>query len=395
MKTIPLTATAKGHAGLLSIVIAVSVFYGCKSSAGNEGGYAQPPQSLPVITLSSTPATTYQEFSASLEGSKDIEIRPQVNGYLDKIYVDEGAYVKKGQPLFYINDRPYREQLNTARAGLAAAKANLNNAQISVSKITPLVQNNVVSDVQLKTAQAAYDAAAANVAQAEAMVQTAVINLGYTLVKAPVDGYIGRIPFKTGSLVGLNTAEALTVISEIKEVYAYFSLSEADFLQFKNQFPGKTIEEKLKQMPPVELVLADNSVYPQKGRVETVSGQFTADMGTISFRASFRNTDRLLRSGNTGKIRIPHAIASALAIPQEATFELQDKVFVFVLADSNKVVSKPVTIAGKSGNYYLVNHGLKPGEKIVYAGLDRLQDGAVILPEPISFDSLLKVRPLL
>ncbi|MEP7377277.1 MAG: efflux RND transporter periplasmic adaptor subunit [Chitinophagaceae bacterium] len=392
MKSIQPTTISK--ASLFFVVITALVIYSCNSSSGNSGGYQQPVQSLPVITVSSTPATTYQEFSASLEGSKDIEIRPQVDGYLDKIYVDEGAHVKKGQPLFHINDHPYREQLNNATAGLAAAKANLANAQINVSKLTPLVENNVVSDVQLKTAQSSYNAAAANVSQAQAMVQAAEINIGYSLIKAPVDGYVGRIPFKTGSLVGLSTAQALTVVSEIKDVYAYFSFSENDFLQFKNQFAGKTIEEKIKQMPAVELILADNSVYPQKGKVQIVSGQFNNSMGAISFRASFQNADGLLRSGNTGRIRIPRAVSSALIVPQEATFELQDKVFVFVLADSNKVVSTPITVTGKSGNYYLVEKGIKAGEKIVYSGLDRLRDGVAILPETISMDSILKVKPL-
>lgn len=386
--------TTINTAGIFIVATAALAIYGCNSSSGNSGGYQQPVQSLPVITVSNMPAITYQEFSASLEGSKDIEIRPQVDGYLDKIYVDEGAYVKKGQPLFHINDRPYREQLNNAKAGLTAAKANLANAQINVSKLTPLVENNVVSDVQLKTAQSSYNAAAANVSQAEAMVQAAEINIGYSLIKAPVDGYVGRIPFKTGSLVGLGTAEALTVVSEIKDVYAYFSFSENDFLQFKNQFPGKTIDEKIKQMPPVELVLADNSVYPLKGKVQTVSGQFNNSMGAISFRASFQNADGLLRSGNTGRIRIPRSVSSALVVPQEATFELQDKVFVFVLADSNKVVSTPITVTGKSGNYYLVDKGISSGQKIVYSGLDRLRDGVAIQPENISMDSILKVKPL-
>lgn len=375
------------------IISGAFVLHACTSSSGNVS-MSQPLQSLPVVTVRNIPATTYQEFSASLEGSKDIEIRPQVDGYVEKIYVDEGAHVRKGQSLFLINDRIYREQLNNARASLSAAKANLVNAQINVSKLTPLVQNNVVSDVQLKTAQAAEDAAAANVAQATAMVRNAEINLSYALIKAPVDGYIGRIPFKTGSLVGLTTVEALTVLSEIKKVYAYFSLSENDFLQFKNQFPGNTIEEKLKQMPPVELVLADNSIYPQKGKVETVSGQFNNSMGAISFRASFQNTDGLLRSGNTGKIRIPRSLDSTLVIPQEATFELQDKVFVFVVGDSNKVAGTPIAVVGKSGSYYLVEKGIQPGQRIVFSGLDRLRDGTAILPQLISIDSLLKVKPL-
>jgi membrane fusion protein (multidrug efflux system) len=226
----------------LWIISVTIVLYACNSSSGNSGAFQMPPQALPVITVASMSATTYQEFTASLEGRKDIEIRPQVDGYIDKIYVDEGAHVKKGQPLFHINDRPYREQLNNAKASLAAAKANLANAQINVSKLTPLVQNNVISDVQLKTAQAAYSAAEANVAQAQAVVQNAQINVGYALITAPANGYIGKIPLKTGSLVGTTTAEPLTVLSETKEVYAYFSLSENDFIQFKNQFPGNTIE---------------------------------------------------------------------------------------------------------------------------------------------------------
>jgi len=284
--------------------------------------------------------------------------------------------------------------LNNAKAGVASAKANLASAQINVSRLTPLVQNNVVSEVQLKTAQAAYDAALANVSQAESMVANAETNIAYTLIKAPVSGYIGRIPFKTGSAVGVSTSEALTMLSEIREIYAYFSLSENDFLQFKNEFPGNTIEDKIKQFPPVELILADNSVYSKKGRVQTISGQFNNSTGSITLRAGFENEGGLLRSGNTGKIRIPKNLTSALIVPQEATFELQNKVFVFLVSDSNTVSSSPINIAGSSGNFYLVDKGLKSGDKIVFSGLDRLREGAHIRPEPISMDSLLKSKPL-
>lgn len=370
------------------------VLFACKSSADNAGGFQMPPQELPVITVASVPAVTYQEYTASLQGKKDIEIRPQVDGYIEKIYVDEGARVRRGQPLFHINDRPYREQLNNAKASLAAAKANLASAQINVNKLAPLVQANVISDVQLKTAQASQSAAEANVAQAEALVQSAQISLGYAIVRAPADGYIGKIPLKTGSLVGVTTAEPLTILSETKEVYAYFSLSETDFIQFKNQFAGNTVEEKIKQMPAVDLVLADNSVYPEKGKVQVAEGLFDRTAGTITFRATFPNANGTLRSGNTGKIRIAKSLGSTIVIPQEATYELQDRVFVFAVGDSNKVVSKPLTISTASGNYYLVQGGVKVGDKIVYTGLDRLRDGAVIVPQPMSMDSLLKARPM-
>jgi len=375
------------------LILSAIAFSGCSDSSANNA-FQQPTPSLPVIQVKETAANTFEEYTASLEGTRNVEIRPQVEGYLEKIYLDEGAFARRGQPLFKINDQVYSSQLVNARANLLAAKANQENAQINVAKITPLVQNNVVSDVQLKTAQAGLDAAKANVAQAEAVVQNASINTGFTLVSAPVDGYIGRIPYKIGSLVGRNDAQPMTVLSEVKDVYAYFSMSEQDFLKFKNEYTGNTVEEKIRQLPPVELILADNTVYPQKGKVGTVEGQFNKTIGTISFRASFPNANGLLRSGNTGKIRIPRQVKSTLVIPQEATFEIQDKVFVFVLGDSNKVASKPITVTGRSGNYYLVEKGVTSGDKIVYSGMDHLKDGMPIVPQSMSLDSLLKVRPM-
>lgn len=381
----------------LTVIIVSSALFlqSCKSKSDG-GGYMQmPPQQLPVITVGSMPATTYQYYSASLQGSRDIEIRPQVDGYIDKIYVDEGAHVKKGQLLFKINAQPYVEQLNNANALYQAAKASMENAEIDVNKLIPLVQNNVISDVQLKSAQAAYNVAKANVAQASAAVQAARINVGYTSITAPANGYIGRLPYKTGSLVGRTTLDPLTVLSETQDVYAYFSMSEINFLQFKDQFPGNTVAEKIKQMPLVELVLANDSVYSQKGKVELAEGQFDKTTGTINFRATFPNAQGLLRSGNTGKVRIVRNLGNSIVIPQEATYELQDKVFVYAVGDSNKVASKPISVAGASGNYYLVQGGIKEGEKIVYTGLERLKDGAVIQPQPISMDSLLKAKPML
>lgn len=376
----------------MTAIALVMTLDNCTPTSGGNAGMQQQAQALPVVTVNNSTATTYKEFSASLQGSKDIEIRAQVDGYLDRIYVDEGALVEKGQQLFKINDQPYRQQLNNARANLAAAKANLANAEINVFKLTPLVENNVVSDIQLRAAKAAYEAALASVTQAEAMVGSAKINLGYTAITAPADGYVGRIDVEPGSLVGTSTVAPLTMLSEIKEVHAYFSFSEREFLDFISRFEGRTIQEKISKMPPVELILADNTVYPFKGRVETVAGQFDNTTGAISFRATFQNASGLLRSGNTGRIRIPRVVESALVVPQEATFELQDKIFVFTVSDSNKVVSTPIQVSDNMDNFYLVENGLKAGDKIVFAGLDRLNDGAVIQPQLISMDSLLSSR---
>jgi len=354
---------------------------------------AAPPPALPVISVSNRPFTTYREYAASLEGSNDIEIRPQVSGYIEKIFVDEGAFVKKGQPLFKINDQPYQEALNTANASLAVAKANQASAEINVNKLEPLVANNVISPIQLKTAQAAYEAATAYVSQANAQVGNAKINIGYSLIKAPVDGYIGRIHIKMGSLVGVTSQDPLTNISEVNEVRAYFSVSEKAFLRFKDEYPGNSLEDKIKNLPAVDLVLSDNTIYPLKGKVEIVAGQFAPGTGAIPFRASFPNPKGVLRSGSTGRVRISISLPAGLVIPQEATYELQDKVFVFLLSDSNKVNSASVHVAGKAGNYYLIDQGLKAGDRVVY-GVETVNDGTVIQPQNMSMDSLMKARPM-
>jgi membrane fusion protein (multidrug efflux system) len=378
----------------MKFVFALSLLVLLYSCSSKPAETAMPPAQLPVMSVVTAPGTTYQEFSASLEGAVNVEIRPQVDGYLEKIYVDEGAYVKAGQPLFKINARVYAEQLNSARSSLLAAQANIQKAQVEVDRLKPLVDNKVVSDVQLKTAKAELDAAKAAAAQVRAMVGSAEINVGYTLITAPVSGYIGRIPYKTGSLVGRGEALPLTLLSDVKEIYAYFSMSEPDFIAFKNKFQGSTIEEKVKSVPPVELIMADNSVFDQKGKIETIEGQFDKTMGAITFRATFPNAGGILRSGNTGKIRITQLFESALIIPQEATFEIQDKVYVYAVADSNKVISKLISISGKTSNYYYVDNGIKAGDKIVLSGIGNLKDGVVIAPQMVSADSLLKTKSL-
>jgi len=375
------------------------VEYGCSSSAAENTGMGMPPPPLPVITITTSSATTYQEFPASLEGKVNVEIRPQVEGYLEKIYVDEGAYVKAGQLLFKIDPRVYDEQLNNAKSNLLAAQANMEKAKVEVDRLTPLVENNVISDVQLKTAKAAYDATKASVEQSKAMVGNAQINVGYTYIKAPVSGYIGRIPYKLGSLVGKGEDQPLTVLSDVSEVYAYFSMSESDFIVFKNKYEGNTLEEKIKHVPPVELILADDSAYTQKGKIELVEGQFDKTVGAINFRASFPNPSRILRTGNTGKIRLPQMFKSVLIVPQDATFEIQDKTFVYAVGDSNKIVTKPITISGRTTNYYYVSNGLKAGEKIVLSSqstmlMGGLRDGMRITPQSVSTDSLLHAKPL-
>ena len=373
-------AILKSTIPFMSTAVLGTAFFlqSCSSSSAESAGTAPPPPELPVIALNAETVTTYSEYNASVTGKRDIEIRPKVDGYLEEIFIDEGAFAKKGQPLFRIDSRNYRTQLSTALAQLESAKAALENASIDVAKVAPLVQNNVVSEVKLRSAKAAYNVAKASVAQAQAQVQEARNNLNYTTITAPADGYIGSIPFKTGSLISSASVQPLTVLSETREVHAYFTMSEVDFIDFKSQATGANWSEKLKRLPEIELVLADNTIYPKKGRVELVEGQFGKTTGTINFRASFPNPEGLLRSGSTGKVRIPKLINNAILVPQEATFELQDKVFVYAVGDSSKVAGKALTITGTKGNFYLVSKGVSPGDKIVFSGIDRLTEGTVI-----------------
>lgn len=377
--------------GVFSILAAILFDRCTEPTAAAVVGATAP--SLPVIQVKEEPVTTFRDFTATVEGAKDIEIRPQVKGILSHIYVDEGAYVEKGQVLFQIDQRPYQESYQQATARLASAEASLKVARINVDRLAPLVQRKVVSDIEQQTAQASYEQAKADVAEAKAQQASAAINLDFTRITAPASGYISAIPYKTGSLVGNGDPQALTVLSETKQMHVYFSMSEKDFMDFKTAYPGATIEEKLSQVPPAELILADGTPYDQKGKVELVEGSFNKEAGAISFRASFPNEHGLLRSGNTGRVRLFGQAIHGVLIPQGATFEIQNKTFAFQLADSNKVQSVPIQIAVKKGNYYVLNSGLKAGDKIVLQGLDRLKNGMQIAPQTVSMDSLVKANP--
>jgi len=379
----PLLNTVKWFNGIntvLTISLLSIILVSCKSSP-EQSAAAPPPPSLPVASIVSGTQTTYQDYPASIEGTDNVEVRPQVSGTLDKVFVDEGALVSAGQPIFKINEQPYRAALNNALAAQHSAEAAVVNANLEVERLTALVQNKVISDFQLKSAKATAQAAKANVEQAKANVSTASINLGYTLIKAPVSGYIGRLAKKRGSLVNPTDVEALTQLSDVHEVHVYFSLGEKDFVNFKSQYAGQTLKDKIKQIPAVTLLLADNTEYAKTGKIDIIDGQFDKTTGAITVRASFPNPAGLLRSGNTGRIRLSLEHKDALIVPGSATIEMQDKVFVFTVGDSSKVKKQAITIVGKSGENYLVNEGVKAGDQLVLSGIDKLQEGMVIQPQ--------------
>ncbi|SFM78678.1 membrane fusion protein, multidrug efflux system [Chitinophaga sp. YR627] len=362
--------------GMLANAIILS---GC-SSGGTQSQTATTP-TVPVATVNSGDAIVYTEYPAKLEGQTDVEIRTQVPGILEKIYVSEGAYVEKGAPLFQIDERPYREEYNNAEGELLAAKAGVAAAKLEIDKLTPLVQNKVVSAYQLKTAQAAYEAALAKEKQASAKAGNAKITLGFSTITAPVSGYIGRLFKKAGSLLAPSDTQPLSYLSDNREVHAYFSIGEADFVTFKDGLKGTSIAEKLKNAPAVSMLLSGGKEYSQTGSLDMVDAAFDKNTGAITLRATFPNKEGLLRSGNSGRIKLALKQSGVISVPQSATFEMQDKTFAFIVDPNNKARQVALTISGSTGSTYYISNGIKHGDRLVLKGLESLRDGVTVKPE--------------
>mgnify|MGYP006144417281 CR=1 FL=1 len=333
---------------------------------------------LPVITIKSETATTSFEYLGVIEGVVNVEIRPQVEGILEEIHIDEGDFVDQGQSLFKINELPYMEQLNNAKANVELERAKLRNAQIEIDRLTPLVENEVIADVQLQTAKSNYEIARAALEQSRALEATAKINLGFTNIKAPVSGYISRIPKRIGNLVTKSDDQPMTVLSDIHDVFVYFSMSESDYL-FYERMKKDTTARKIS--PNVKLIMADGVVYEHTGFIDANSGQIDRSTGSISLRAKFPNPDYLLRSGNTGKVIMEQVHPNVILIPQVATITIQDKTFIFTLDNDNRAIRKEVTIEGKTEEKYIISgKNLMPNDRVVTSGFDRLTEGTKVNP---------------
>lgn len=336
-----------------------------------------------VQTIEKSDVTIYKKYATNIEGEQNVEIRSKVAGFIEKIYIDEGATVKKGQLLFKLSAETLNQQLNAAKANIEVAKSQVEVAQVELEKISPLVQKNIVSPIELQTASSKLNAAKAQLSVAKANYLNAKENLEYTIITSPVDGIVGSIPYKVGSLVGRTEVQPLTTVSDIKNVYAYFTMNEKQLLEFIRSLDGNSMADKIKQMPEVELYLADGSLYTHKGRIETINGMVNPRTGSVNYRAIFPNPDRLLRNGNSGTIKLPTQISSAILLPQKSTFELQGKRFVYVVGTEDKVKSQEVVVSETVGDQIIVQSGLKAGEVIVNDGLIKLREGMQIIPNPI------------
>jgi membrane fusion protein (multidrug efflux system) len=371
------------------ILMALAVTSCASKQTGNQGAGAAPVKEYPVIAIKPQSTKLFKDYPTKLQGQQTVEIRSKISGYIEKIMVDEGAFVKKGQVLFRLNDNDIQATVRSAEAQVKVAEADVSTAKINLEKTKPLVEKNIISKFDLESVDAALQSKVAQLAQANANLQNTKANLQYTLITSPADGNIGTFPYRVGSLVSSSTADPLTTVSNTTNMYAYFSFNEKDFLTLTKSLEGKNLQEKLTRLPDVSLILADNSVYEKPGRIETASGLVDPQTGSINVRAGFPNPEGILRSGGSGTVRIPQYVDSVLIIPQKTAYELQGKHFVYLVGSDNKVKSTEIEVlAGNLKDSYIVTSGLKAGDQIVFEGIAALRNDTEIKPKLVEAGNL-------
>ncbi|MBC3846346.1 efflux RND transporter periplasmic adaptor subunit [Winogradskyella echinorum] len=366
---------------IVSILTIASVFLVLVSCDNNENTQAvtvQQQQALPfpVAQLQTKTVTGFTEYPTTIEGRVNSDVRAKTSGYIEKVYVDEGQKVRKGQVLFKLETQSLSQD-----AG--AAKAQVNVAQVEVDKLIPLVEKNIISPVQLETAKA-------NLAQAKANYSGVTANIGYATIKSPIDGFVGAINFREGALISPSDATPLTTVSQIDEVYAFFSFNEAQYIDHLQRSEGQNKAERIKNSPDLTLILANGKEYSKKGRIQTSTGQINQSTGTIQIRAVFDNPNEILTNGNSGKIRFPIEYKDAIVVPQSATFEQQGNIMIFKLGEDNKVVTSIIEVKGTVDNLYVVEAGITTNDKIVVSGVSKLRNGMAISPQETTFKDAIK-----
>ncbi len=362
------------HLSVAAVLVMCLSFTSCGKQDQNG---SQIIKELAVVSVSSSNVELISSYPAVIKGKQDVEIRPQVSGFITRLAVDEGSVVRKGQTLFIIDPVQYEEAVNAARAAVNVAKANMATAELTAQNKRELAKNNIIGAYDLQMAENSLLSSKALLAQATAQLVNAEKNLSYTRVSSPSDGVVGTIPFRVGSLVSPSIVTPLTTVSDISEMYAYFSMTERQLLGFTAK--GTSSKDILSTMPSVQLKLIDGTIYGDTGKVETMSGVIDQTTGSVSIRARFSNKSQILRSGGTGIVLVPAKMTDCIVIPQKATYEIQDKRFVYVVDDKSTVKSTPLEIFTlDDGQNFVVTSGLKVGDKIVVEGISSLKDGMQI-----------------
>lgn len=356
--------------------VGVSLLTACGNS---QGGMKLGDSEYTVMTVNSSSSDQTTSYPATIRGTQDIEIRPQVSGFIVKLCVDEGATVRKDQALFEIDPTQYKAAYNQAKAAVEMAQANVSTLELTEKNKKDLYDKAIISSFEYQTAVNQLASARATLAQSKASMVSAKQNLDFCTVKSPSNGVVGTFPYRIGSLVSPSISSPMTTVSEIGDVYVYFSMTEKELLQLTKA--GGTLKEQLDKMPAVQLQLADGTMLDEKGKIDAVSGVIDQSTGSVSMRAIFPNDKKILRSGGTGNVIFPYTMDGIIMIPQSATVEIQDKKFVYVLQSDNTIKNTEILISPLSdGQTYLVTKGLKGGDKIVIEGVQNLRDGQEITP---------------
>jgi multidrug efflux system membrane fusion protein len=357
----------------LLAAVAGSLLTGLGScSAKAEKDTAEAPPVVPVVTLRTSSQSLHRDYVVDVQAASNVEVRAQVAGFLEHIYVEEGKPVKKGQPLFRLNASAYQNKVAQARAAVASAQAQAAAARVERDRVRLLVDKNVIAKSELALSTSKVNDADAQVAAARAGEAAAHLSLSYTLVRSPFDGVIDRIPLKVGSVVEEGTL--LTTVSDLSAVFAYFDVAEGNYMDYtkaRQQHPERHPDS-------VRLTLANGEQYPLTGHIETAESEFNPNTGSIALKARFANPQRLLKHGASGKVRLTSALPNALLLPQKAVFEIQDKNYVYVVDQQGTVHTRNFIPQTRLGDFYVVKEGLKPGERVVYEGAPELHDGQKI-----------------
>ncbi|BDD11849.1 RND transporter (plasmid) [Fulvitalea axinellae] len=371
------------------IFVAFAILQACskKKEAPAQGAYQL---SLPVITVTPADYVGYDAFPATVEGVRTVPVMAKVAGYIDSVWVDEGDYVRKGQRLFVQESNALGESVAAAFAAIKTAKANVETAKIEVERLTPLVREKVVGPVQLLTAEASLQASIATYEQAKRDYESQLAMVDYTEVLSPVDGVVGPITWREGTLVGPSSTNAVMSLSAIDSVYIYFALSEQRILRIMNAIEGKTLNKKVQDMPRVRFEMANGKFYGDLGDVRSTTSDVNPMTGSVRLRATFQNPDGLLRNGSTGKIHVPKPYKQVLAVPEVVTFETQDQKKIFVVGPQGKLEERVIKIAGIVPGFFIVDGGLKSGEKVLAKGIIKVRPGMSIKPIPVKADSIAK-----
>lgn len=353
---------------------------GCSAKA--EKDTVEAPATVPVVTLKTSSQQLHRDYVVDVQAARNVEVRAQVAGFLEQIFVDEGKPVKKGQPLFRLNASAYQNKLSQAQAAVASALAQAAAVRVERDRVRLLVDKNIIAKTELALSTSKVKEADARIADARAGEAAARLSLSYTLVRSPFDGVLDRIPLKVGSVVEEGTL--LTTVSDLSTVLAYFDVAEGSYMNYTKA----RREHPELHSDSVRLTLANGDPYPLAGHIETAESEFNPNTGSIALRARFSNPDRLLKHGASGKVRLTSQLPSALLLPQKAVFEIQDQNYVYVVDQHSMVHTRSFTPQTRLGDFYVVKEGLKPGERVVYEGAPELHDKQVITAKTVVMDSL-------